>query len=449
MFLYNLARNNIDLITGFVMPLVLLVCLLFSTSVFAANSEQEWGIAGVIRSATVPFINEHGDDYVNSFVPMLFFQGETFYLDGLEGGAKLYTHPELDYNVFALLRSRFVDIPRFLQNEAGGDSADFGFQVQVPTNDHWDIEVELMSDSDYYLHSNLVFSGDYTFGDWQLEPQITFRLKSQEFNSQYYAFESVTGESINGGLDVTATVRGKYHVVSNLYLLGSVGATYLDSSAYDAAVIDERWQGEVYAGIAFFNDKNTPKRESLSISPYLRLAYGWATPSNMGDILFGFESEKDENEGTLSSIFYGYPLTDELFGLDFDIYLTPGLVHHWTTDAQGASTEYVVAIKAYYTLDWPTKWRIGVAEGLSYIDRITYVEGKSMTYKGYEPSQLLNYLDVSFDVNLGDLFSKRDWNNLWLGYSLHHRSAIFESSSQFGRIKGGSNYNTVYLQVDF
>lgn len=431
------------------MPFILLICLFFSTSAFSSYSEQEWGIAGVIRSASVPFKNERDDAYVSSFVPLLYFQGETFYLDGLEGGAKLYTHPEHDYQVYALLRSRFVDIPRFLQNEAGGDSADFGFQIQAPMNSHWDIEAELMSDSDYYLHSNLTFSGDYTYGDVQIEPQLTFRLKSQEFNSQYYAFKSETGESISGGLDVTASVRAKYHVISNLHLLGSVGATYIDSSAYNASVVDDRWQGELYAGIAFFNDKNTPARESLSISPYLRFAYGWATPSNMGDILFGFDSEKDENRGTLSSIFYGYPLTDKLFGFDFDIYLTPGLVHHWTTAAQGASTEYVVAIKAYYTFQWPTKWRFGVAEGLSYIDRVTYMEEKSMVEKEYESSHLLNYLDFSFDVNLGDLFNKNHWQHLWLGYSLHHRSAIFETSSQFGRIKGGSNYNTIYLQVDF
>ena len=39
--------------------------------------------------------------------------------------------------------------------------------------------------------------------------------------------------------------------------------------------------------------------------------------------------------------------------------------------------------------------------------------------------------------------------DVWLGYSIHHRSAIFESASRFGWIKGGSNYNTIYLQFDF
>jgi len=61
----------------------------------------------------------------------------------------------------------------------------------------------------------------------------------------------------------------------------------------------------------------------------------------------------------------------------------------------------------------------------------------------------MNYLDFSLDINLGELFGLKDLSTLWLGYSIHHRSSIFENASHFGRIKGGSNYNTVYLQWHF
>lgn len=64
-------------------------------------------------------------------------------------------------------------------------------------------------------------------------------------------------------------------------------------------------------------------------------------------------------------------------------------------------------------------------------------------------SNLMNYLDISFDFNIGDMVGKPEWDHLWVGYGLHHRSSIFEKASQFGRIKGGSNYNTIYLQYDF
>lgn len=61
----------------------------------------------------------------------------------------------------------------------------------------------------------------------------------------------------------------------------------------------------------------------------------------------------------------------------------------------------------------------------------------------------LDQIDFSLDVNLGDLIQVPALKYTWLGCSIHHRSAIFESASQFGRIKGSNNYNTDYLQFHF
>ena len=84
-----------------------------------------------------------------------------------------------------------------------------------------------------------------------------------------------------------------------------------------------------------------------------------------------------------------------------------------------------------------------------YGDDVTYNEASEMARKEYKPSRLLNYLDFSLDLNAGTLFNRPAWRHVWVGYSIHHRSAIFEKASQYGRIKGGSNYNTLYLQFDF
>lgn len=86
---------------------------------------------------------------------------------------------------------------------------------------------------------------------------------------------------------------------------------------------------------------------------------------------------------------------------------------------------------------------------MSYTSKINSLEKEEFDRKGYEPNNFLNYLDFSIDVNLGSMFNARSMDGVWLGYAIHHRSAIFEKSSQYGRIKGGSNYNTVYLQFDF
>ncbi len=400
------------------------------------------------RIASIPFHTANGDSNVSTFVPMMFFENEYFYLKGLEGGVFLFDDSDSPWRVSLISRHRYVDIPKSVQNAYEGDRSDFGAQLQYSFNDNWRNELEVMSDDEFQYHYNYRIAAHYEFGDWELEPSFTLRYKDADFNSEYYSFKDITGERIGGGLDTNLGIKARYHVTSNLYLLGETSVTRLDSNAYNSRIVQDRYQGELFLGFGFFNDKNKAPKSNLRNRPYLRVAHGWATPSNMGDI-FNFKAEKDEYNNQLTSLFYGHPLTDELFGFPLDIYLTPGLAHHWSSEVQSSSTEYIVAIKAYYTFNWPTKWRFGLAEGMSYVNRVTYIEGIEMEEKGYTPSKLLNYLDFSFDVNIGDLFRQKNWENMWVGYSLHHRSAIFEKSSNFGRIKGGSNYNTIYFQYEF
>ncbi|MDX2505057.1 MAG: hypothetical protein QNL62_11370 [Gammaproteobacteria bacterium] len=184
-------------------------------------------------------------------------------------------------------------------------------------------------------------------------------------------------------------------------------------------------------------------------------------------------------------MFYGHPLSDSLFGVEaLDIYMTLGYVYHHSSDpysqtlapGQGINTlelaslgnnscdgvtdctiiydsqptnEYVLGIKAYYNINWPVHWRIGVAEGLSYIETVSNLEQRKMDRKGYRSSNLMNYIDVTADFSLGDTFGVKQINDLYFGIGIHHRSYIFESASSFGRIKGGSNYNSLYLQYHF
>lgn len=417
-------------------------------SEYTPVSEQEWGIAAVYRMASIPFDTQSDDQTVSTFVPLMYFDNDYFFVNGLEGGAYLYASDDERYQLNGLMRLRFVDIPASAQNAIQGDTFDFGAQLRYRLNDEWHLDGELMSDSDTRFHANFTASGHYELGDWELEPHVTLRYKGADFNSEYYAFSSLTNENIGAGVDANLGVSARYHVYSNLYLLGATSVTRLDDNAYHASAINDRYQGEIYLGFGFFNDKSKAAKSELTNKRYFRVAHGWATPSNIGDIM-KFNSEKDPYNNQLTSLFYGHPLTDEIFGIPLDIYFTPGIVHHWSSPVQSSATEYVAAIKAYYIFNWPTKWRFGFAEGISYIDSLTYIENEEMKSKGYTPSNYLNYLDFSFDVNVGDLFNSRDFDKVWVGYSLHHRSAIFEKASQYGRIKGGSNYNTIYLQIDF
>ncbi len=193
---------------------------------------------------------------------------------------------------------------------------------------------------------------------------------------------------------------------------------------------------------------SSPNQASLPKGSYLRLASGVATLSGPTDLVF-LDNETDPERNKMTSIFYGHPLAGGVFGWPLDFYLTPGYVYHYNSDTQSAFDEFAIAIKAYYTFDTSIRTRLGFAEGISYATKISHVESTHLEGNGYEPSKLMNYLDFSVDVNMGDVFKNKALGNLWLGYSLHHRSGIFTTTSAFGRIKGGSDYNTVYLQWHF
>jgi len=400
-------------------------------------SEQNWGIGAVYRLGTIPYKTE--DSVVNSFVPLLFFENDYIFLHGLDSGIKLYEND--DWRFSAITRMHFVDIPEQYQNTLQVDTNDAGFQLRYKMKDHQFIDLEAMNDLHGRTFSNLRYSLYFDNGSLDYRPYAQLQWNTSKYNSYYYG---VNQENISSGFDGVVGVDARYHVWSNLYLLAKAQARFLGKEARNSAYIEDDVDAELLFGFGFFNDKNKPEKEILDISPYLRIAHGWATPSNLNDIITG-NTEKDPYNNQLTSLFYGYPLADEIFGFPLDFYLTPGFVLHHSSEVQDATQEYVIAIKAYYTFPLPWKVRFGFAEGISYIDEVTYIEQTEMDKKGYESSNLLNYLDFSLDLHLGDIFGEK-LDQIWLGYSIHHRSAIFESSSRFGRIKGGSNYNSVYLQ---
>ena len=410
----------------------------FSNEETLTQGPDMWGIALTYRIAEIPFAAEEGS--VNDVVPLLFYEKGRFFWRGLEAG---YTFAEYDRWELAVMgRYRYFDIPAEFQNDIRGNATDLGLRYRYKISPELDANIEYMNDTDGRVHANAKANFHWESGDWDLLPFANLRWKSSKFNNYYYGL-GVDQPGSDFDLSLGGTVR--YHVYENFYLLGRAQLTMFSSDTYQTSVVDTPNQSELYLGIAFFDDKRVRKPQFLKSKPYIRVAHGKGTPSNLGEIIRG-NKVSDPFGNRLTSVFYGIPVSDTLFGINMPIYFTPGFVWHHSSEVQGSIAEYVIAIKAYYTIKWPTRWRVGVAEGLSYVSSIPYIEQSEMDRKGYRASNLLNYLDFSLDIDLGDLFNSKMIEDLWLGYSIHHRSGIFESSSAFGRICGGSNYTTVYLQ---
>jgi outer membrane protein len=407
-----------------------------------------WGLGIGMRRGDIPYATE--DDEVYDILPMIKYRNDYFFIEGMEAGVHLWKNDLHQVNAYT--RFRFVDIPQSLQNESQSQAFDFGLQYRF-LKGPWEADAAILSDSNKRSYGFTRTQYHWEEGDFYINPYAEFHWKSADFNEYYYGLEKY---DVGAGIEFKAGVKARYHLASNLYLLGQFGLGRLEDNIAHLPTMDSQYQYESYFGFAFYPDSKSRKSmaqksaspEGNDDSEFLRLAHGWATPSNLNEIMTG-HARTDPYNNQLTSLFYGVRLTDTLFTLPIELYFTPGAIWHHDSEVQSDLAEAVIAIKAFYTFEFGPRWRLGVAEGLSYISTVSHIEGTELEEKGYAPSKLLNYLDFSLDVNLGDIFNRHDMRNLWLGYSIHHRSGIYEKSSAFGRIGGGSNYQSVYLQWHF
>jgi outer membrane protein len=417
--------------------------------------QADWGIAIAVRTASIPYASQN--DSVSSVVPMLFYEGERGFWRGVEGGVHLFSDKEQDWELNAIGRLRFVDLPSEYQNTLQGDDVDFGLQFHQETNWGW-WEAEYLTEDKGNMHLNARLGRTHVDEKWVLSYYLNAQFASSGFVSRYYALDALTGLDAGSSFTLSPGLFARYHLFSDVHLVGSLQYHAFGSEISDLPTITDDGAYEAWLGFGFFQDRGAPQfrgkpderiivDRGMDLRPNLRVMHAWATTSSMGDALIG-NIDWDPYNNQLTSLFYEVPLTDNLFGWPVQIMLGTGYAQHWSSAVQDSTFELMAKIHLYYTFTWPIRWRVGAAEGFSWIETPTYIEVLKLEEKGYRPSQLMNYLDFSLDLNVGDLFRSEKLEGMWFGVSLHHRSSIFESASQFGRISGGSDYPGIHLQWD-
>ena len=143
---------------------------------------------------------------------------------------------------------------------------------------------------------------------------------------------------------------------------------------------------------------------------------------------------------TLVEGFRGWPL-------DFVGYV--GFVYHHDRPYQRNGAEVNLFIKAFYRgFPWSQRvlTRFGYGWGISIADPVPYDEVVAQTASGRLTSRVLNYNEPSIDISLGDMIGKPGWKQTFVGLSITHRSGIYANSRLLGKVKGGSNYMTLYVE---
>ncbi len=183
----------------------------------------------------------------------------------------------------------------------------------------------------------------------------------------------------------------------------------------------------------------------------VRLNYGFATDSDLGQIATGDFDPKDEKTSMLA-LDFGRPIVNDFRDWPVDFAWRVGLIRYLERGTQPDSWGQTLYLKMYWR---PFPWerrvstRIGLGEGVSYAWRVPTTERAYSERHDENTSRLLNYLDVSVDVNVGDLVRSERARNCWLGLVISHRSGVFGLVDIFGNVKSGSNYNTAALECGF
>lgn len=403
------------------------------------TTPPEWGVALGVRYANIPFVAE--DKGSVDIFPLFYYEGERFFLRGDYGGFKLWENDQFGFN--ALARYRFFDIPEEYDDQVRGGAVDMGLQSYWNLSPESELQLDLLSDPEGRFHAVTRWAGDYRRDMWRFFPEAELRFTGSRFNSHYYG---VGLADLDAGVEARARLKVRRQLYKNLHIEGRIEGGWLGTEAKNSPAIEDDFEYDAYLGLGLYSDYKSEPVSTLNAKPYWRISQGMGTSSDFQNMLFGEFETVDGADVNMTSLFYGHPLSDTLFGAPWEVYLTPGMVYHYASDVQDASFEWILAFKAYYTFPLPWRLRLGIAEGISYADSLTFYEKTELEEKQVRESKLLNYIDFSLDLNMGDVFKSDRLEDLWLGGAIHHRSGIFGTSSAFGDVSGGTNFATLYLQ---
>ncbi|MDD2790821.1 MAG: hypothetical protein PHU40_09190 [Sulfurimonas sp.] len=180
----------------------------------------------------------------------------------------------------------------------------------------------------------------------------------------------------------------------------------------------------------------------------LRASAGSASASDF-DKLYTFQGfNKSPYNTSVYGVDGGYRLMKNIGDLPFDLYVKGGVNYFNENGYQPDFLEATAYLKVYYKLNaFDNQLRIGLAEGMSYASKVPYTEKVEAEAENDNQSNLLNYMELTFDFDMGKLISVDALKETYLGYMIKHRSGMY---GLYGGVKdGGSNYNCIYVEKNF
>jgi len=193
----------------------------------------------------------------------------------------------------------------------------------------------------------------------------------------------------------------------------------------------------------------------------IRPIFGLATTSDLGEIITLKEVETDPYNGKIAGLQVERYVFKQVLDLPINITLQSSFITHYDDYDSSDSNikpedknyytekntyEVNFGIKIYWTqFPWDkyVRTRVGISEGISYVNRITNLERYNLYDKNQ--SNYLNYIDITASLNARDITRIESLENTYIGIGISHRSGIFGTVNG---VDGGSNNVTAFFEVE-
>jgi len=428
---------------------------------------QETGSAGlgaVMRIETSPYAD---GGHRTDLLPLYLYEGERFFLDAGRAGIKLLDDEGRRLDLFLARRLEGFPEDRVPATLAGMDarstSVDLGLAWRhrqrwgtLHARLAWDVGrasegAELV----------LGYSRDWSSGRWLLRPELSMTWRDAHLNDYYYGVRPHEATAVRpayapgSGLNATLGLFASYRVLDNWRLLGGVSVTALDRDVRKSPIVADRLQLAAFVGAAY--DFGTPAARwgDRDVPLIVKLFYGAASGDGCHMALImtlRCTSLDRDNPSHVTGVHLGRPFLERINGWPLDVHGYIGLLRRSERGRQPGGWQVDAYMKAfYYGFPWSRRveTRLGFGVGISYASRVPWHEVDSQARRQRPTSKLLNYLDPSIDVNVGDILGSTRLRRTYAGLGISHRSGIFASSRLLGKVNGGSNYIYTYIETEF
>jgi outer membrane protein len=415
------------------------------------------GLGVSIQTSTSPYA---GASQIVDLLPIYVYEGDYFYLHSYRAG---FRFPALQNGtVEAFIAHRFEGFPydetpaslSGMESRNPGLDGGIAFRYHHPIGD---FVVELRNDISNESNGTEIRAGygyRWQDGPLALHPYMTLAFRDTDLNNYYYGVRAdeqtpQRPEYVAGnGYDFEFGLYGQYNLTRRWKMLAGIGAERLSTEIRNSPIVDKSWLVSGYVGAVYdFEDEQTLWARGKPI--LVRLFYGASTNCELNQIItFRCTSISTGDDSRITGVHLGRTFVERVNGWPLDFVGYAGALYRNDNGFQENSWQIDAYMKPYwYGFPWSEtlRTRIGFGIGLSYASRVPYIEERDRT-EGENTSKLLNYLDPSIEINLGDLFRSARFEPTWLGVGVSHRSGAFGSSQLLGNVDGGSNY--IYLSVE-